>query len=102
MSARAAFLITLAALTGAGENAPASLPRPAFYLPLDGTTKAAIASGAPARRTEAHADPILTLVAAGERRFFPGRVGESYRVGDSPLAFAAAGNFRADEGSCGF
>ena len=80
----------------------AEVPNPMFYLPLDGSTTAAVAGGIPSPRFAGERDVILTLVRLQENRFAPGKVGQCYDVGDAPLVFQCAGNFRADEGACSF
>lgn len=77
-----------------------AVPDPIFYLPLDGSTRAAIAGGSDRARTRSAADPILTLLARERECFSPGKVGQCYDVGDTPLIFRAKGNFRPDEGTC--
>lgn len=81
---------------------PAELPKPIFYLPLEGSTSAALAGGRRAPRGAGQGDTILTLVDLQRPRFGPGKVGQGYDVQDSPLVFQATGNFRADEGTCSF
>jgi len=90
------ILLALVFLSAAAEE----LPKPIFYLPLDGTAAAAIAGGGRHPQDAVHAEPILALVEWRRTRFSPGRVGQCYDAGDSPLVFACAGNFRADEGAC--
>jgi beta-galactosidase len=80
----------------------AELARPILYLPLDGSTTAALAGGNPVPRLAGEADTILTLVNIERKRFAPGKVGECYDVDEAPLVFNCAGNFRADEGACSF
>ena len=80
----------------------ADLLEPIFYLPLDGSTTAAIARGEPRRRATTYGDPILTLLAEQRPRFGPGKVGPCYEVEDRALVFEAKGNFRPDEGTCAF
>jgi len=80
----------------------ADLPEPIFYLPLDGSTAAAIARGEPRPRPTTHGDLILTLLAEERSRFGAGKVGQCYEVEDAALVFEAEGNFRPDEGTCAF
>ena len=80
----------------------AQIPEPVLYLPLDGTTTAAIAGGVATPRLAGHEDPILTLVDLAAQHFRPGRVGQCYDADESPLVFRCAGNFRPDEGTCAF
>lgn len=80
----------------------AEIPRPTLYLPLDGHTAAALAGGSPYPQVAGEEDTILTLVGARKSRFSPGVVGQACDIGDSPLVFGAAGNFRPDEGTCAF
>jgi len=81
---------------------PAELPKPIFYLPLDGSTSATLAGGPRAPRIAGQADTILALIDLQRSSFGPGKVGRGYDVQDSPLVFPCAGNFRADEGTCSF
>lgn len=93
--------IMVASAFGASAS-PADVPNPILYLPLDGNTTAAVAEGAAAPRFAGQRDDILTLVSLQRQRLLPGKVGQCYDVGDSPLVFRCAGNFRADEGACSF
>ena len=93
----ALVLCGLGASVAAGE-----LPKPIFYLPLDGTTAAAIAGGEPHPRHAVATDVLLAIVGARRKAFLPGRVGLCYEVGDRPLEFQCRGNFRPDEGACSF
>lgn len=87
-----------------GLAAQAAPPRPTFYLPFEGTARAPLAggSGVPIRRSVGQSDTILDLLALGRERFVPGRVGLACDIGDQPLAYECAGNFRADEGTASF
>jgi hypothetical protein len=80
------------------------MPRPLFYLPLDGSTVASVAVGSaePVRRDKGNADTILELLSRERARFVAGRVGLAIDIRDEPLAFEAAGNFRSDEGTASF
>ena len=80
----------------------AEIAEPVLYLPLDGSTTAPIAGGVATPRLAGHEDPILTLIDLRAERFGPGRVGQCYDAGESPLVFRCAGNFRPDEGTCAF
>ncbi len=80
----------------------AELPKPIFYLPLDGTTTAAIAGGSPQAKRIARPDAILTLVDLASRRFSPGKAGQCCDLAVAGLTYPCAGNFRADEGACSF
>ena len=82
----------------------AGIPQPTFYLPLDGADSAAVAGGSrlPVRNTTSQTDTILELLARRGLRFVPGKVGRCVDIGDRPLVYECAGNFRADEGSCTF
>ncbi len=81
--------LVFACLAGAAVgDSPA--PKPIFYLPLDGTTDAAICGGA----GEAFQDEmILTLAQQGRKRYLPGKVGLCYQPDDAPLLYGAARNF---------
>lgn len=85
-------------------NALAAPPKPVFYLPFEGTTTAALAGGSPrpVRHVAGQTDTILQLLAREHPRFVTGPVGQGYDIGDQPLAYECAGNFRADEGSAAF
>ena len=93
--------VALVAALGAAAGA-ADLQKPIFYLPLDGTTVAAIAGGEAHPRHAVATDVLLAIVDARRKVFLPGRVGLCYEVGDRPLEFQCAGNFRPDEGACSF
>ncbi len=95
----AALLLGLAVM-----SARAEVPRPVFYLPLDGGTTAALAGGSatPVRQQSRQNDPILELLDLRKVRTVPGRVGPAHDIGDQPLVYECAGNFRADEGTCSF
>jgi beta-galactosidase len=80
----------------------AAVPQPAFYLPLDGSTRAAVAAGSPSAAFTTEPDVLFTLINMERKPFVPGRVGTAYEVGNSPLVYRCAGNFRPDEGSCSF
>lgn len=84
--------------------ASAEVPRPVFYLPLDGSTVASIAVGSaePIRRDKGNTDTILELLSHERERFTAGRVGLAIDIRDEPLVFEAAGNFRGDEGTASF
>ena len=75
------------------------LPKPIFYLPLDGTSTAAIAGGGRHPRHTSESDAILTLVELGRPQFAPGRVGQCSEARQAPLVFPCRGNFRPDEGA---
>lgn len=79
-------------------------PRPSFYLPLDSTTTATIAAGAagPIHNGTGPTDTILELLSLQGRQFAAGQVGQSFDLGDQPLVYECAGNFRPDEGTCSF
>ena len=76
------------------------LPKPIFYLPLDGSTRAAIAGGASRPQMAEQADMLLAVLAANQPRFKPGKVGQGCEVENAPLVFRSKGNFRPDEGTC--
>ena len=95
-------LVIAAATVLAGHLLGEELPKPVFYLPLDGSTTAAIAGGGRRPRLVGQEDVILMLAAMAKKDFGPGKVGLCYKVGDSPLVFRCAGNFRPDEGACSF
>ena len=82
----------------------AAPPQPSFYLPFEGSTSAALAGGsrAPVPNVTAPTDTILQLLSLQQPRFLPGKVGRCYDIGDQPLVYECAGNFRADEGTCSF
>lgn len=94
----------LAVVTCAMLVAPclAAIPRPTFYLPLDGTDIAAVAGGSrlPVRNVTGQTDTILELLSRRGARFAAGKVGQCVVIGDRPLVYECAGNFRADEGTC--
>jgi hypothetical protein len=90
-------MLAAAAATDSGE-----LPRPIFYLPLDGSTTAAIAAGNAYARETTSPESILTLVETQRPKFYPGRVGRCYEVGDTPLVFPSKGNLSAREGAISF
>ncbi|MBI2300622.1 MAG: hypothetical protein HYU66_17070, partial [Armatimonadetes bacterium] len=79
-------------------------PQPVFYLPFEGSATAPVAGGSPQpiRRSVGQSDTILDLLALGRERFVPGRVGRACDIGDQPLAYECAGNFRAAEGTASF
>ncbi|MEI6502532.1 MAG: LamG domain-containing protein, partial [Armatimonadota bacterium] len=85
-------------------GASAAVPPPVFYLPLDGSTVAAVSggSGEPIRRITGDADTILEQLARQRTQFVPGRVGQCLDLGDQPLVYECAGNFRSDEGTASF
>ena len=85
----------------AGTAPGGELPRPIFYLPLDGSTTAAIAGGRSTRETTS-LESILTLVETQRPKFYPGLAGRCYDVGDSPLVFSSKGNFSPREGTISF
>lgn len=68
--------------------AAVEIPQPIFYLPLEGSTTAALAAGSPVASFAAQRDPILSLVESRRNKFTPGQVGLCYDVNDAPLAFA--------------
>lgn len=82
--------------------AHAEVPQPAFYLPLDGSTRAVVAAGSPSAAFSTESDVLFTLLNMERKAFVPGRVGSAYEVGNSPLVYRCAGNFRPDEGTCSF
>src|SRR5271157_3020756 len=77
----------------------AEVPKPVFYLPLDGSTMAAIASGSPEPQHSVRADVILTLVDLTSHKFSPGKVGQCCDLDAAGLVYQCTGNFRADEGA---
>ncbi|MCX7049466.1 MAG: hypothetical protein NTX50_28770, partial [Candidatus Sumerlaeota bacterium] len=94
-------LLTLA-ITAAFPAMDDALPKPIFYLPLDGSTEAAVSGGASWESSTAHAEPILTLAEWRRTRFIAGKVGTCCEIADAPLVYRCAGNFRPDEGACAF
>ena len=76
----------------------AALPEPSLYLPFDGTSHAALATGRHQPITGESADALLELHQS-ERLFVSGRVGKALDAEDTPLFYAAAGNLRPDEGT---
>ncbi len=94
------LVVTCAALFYAASSTAAEIPRPIFYLPLDGSTRAAIAGGARRPQLVEQGDMILAALAAEQPQFKPGKVGLGYEVEDAALVFRAKGNFRPDEGTC--
>ncbi|MCC7492959.1 MAG: hypothetical protein IT204_11445 [Fimbriimonadaceae bacterium] len=92
------LLVGLLSLAGLA----AAVPEPRFYLPFEGTTTAAVAGGSPrpVRREVGQTDPALDYLAALADRFVEGPVGRGFDVGEQPLAYPLAGNFRPDEGTC--
>jgi hypothetical protein len=96
----------LVIVSGAMLAAPclAAVPQPTFYLPLDGTDHAAVAGGSrlPVRNVTGQTDTILELLSRRGARFVTGQVGQGVDIGDQPLVYECAGNFRADEGTCSF
>lgn len=99
--ARALHLVVLAAALA---STRAALPPPTFYLPFDASTTAALAGGVklPVRSVVGQADTILELLSLRQPRFVAGQVGRGYDIGDQPLVYECAGNFRAAEGACSF
>ena len=81
---------------------PAEPATPIFYLPLDGSTTAAVSGGEPTARLAGPGDPLLVVAGVAEPRFSPGRVGQCCEITVSPLVYSARGNFRPDEGTCSF
>jgi hypothetical protein len=75
-----------------------------FYLPLDATTTAAIAGGDAQSQHLGREldDSILMHADLMSRQFSPGKVGGCCDLSVAGLAYQCAGNFRADEGACGF
>ena len=90
------------ALGMALEPCVAQPPEPIFYLSFDGTTRAAPAGGQALPRPVGAEDTILTLLSLEISAFRPGKVGQGYRIVDTPLVYECEGNFRADEGTCAF
>ena len=96
MSYPTAFVCIGLFLTGGSD---AELPLPILYLPLDGTTTAAIAGGDPFPRQLIARETILTLADLEHRPFLPGKVGRCYEAERTPLVYQCAGNFDAAEGT---
>jgi len=63
-----ALVVLLASLCAASAQ---DIPKPLFYLPLDGSTSAAIAGGSPRPQFGSQPDSILTLVELQRERFSP-------------------------------
>ncbi len=75
------------------------LPKPIFYLPLDGTTDAAICGGT----GEALQDEMILAEAhRGRKRQPVGQVGQCYDADQAALLYGAEKNFHATEGTCAF
>lgn len=87
--------VTLLATTAAA----AELPRPVFYLPLDGSTTAALAGGSPYCQASTQRETLLMLADLQRQPFRAGKVGQGYDVEDASLVFRCDGNFRAEEGT---
>lgn len=75
-------------------QARAEVPQPAFYLPLDGSTRATVAAGSASAAFTTEPDVLFTLINMERNAFVPGRVGSAYEVGNSPLVYRCAGSFR--------
>jgi beta-galactosidase len=101
---RNAEISLILALVCSLKSSQAAPPQPTFYLPLDNSTVAALAGGArqPVRKVVGQTDTILELLSLRRPRFVAGKVGPGYDIGDQPLVYECAGNFRADEGTCSF
>ena len=89
-------------LLAIGRATGQELPKPTFYLPLDGSTVAAIAGGSSTPQFGGQPDSILTLVDRTQQRFAPGKVGQCHDMGSMPLIFRCDGNFHPDEGTASF
>jgi beta-galactosidase len=75
------------------------LPKPIFYLPMDGTTDAVICGGT----GEAFQDEIILAAAhQGGKRPPAGQVGQCYDADQAALLYGAAKNFSSTEGTCAF
>jgi beta-galactosidase len=86
-------------LLGTANALGAELPRPMFYLPLEGSTTAAVAGGSPYCQAGTQRETILTLVDLQRRAFREGKVGQGFEVENGPLVSRCDGNFRPDEGT---
>jgi len=74
-----------------------AVPEPRFYLPLDNTPRAARAGGLAVPLLTAERDPILA--ALGPQFAAAAKVAGGLDARSRGLAYSAAGNFRADEGT---
>jgi len=77
----------------------ADVPPPTFYLPLDTSTRACVASGRVDCLERVAKESLLTLVEQGRQRYFPGQVRQAYDPGGVALHYPSAGVFSPTAGA---
>lgn len=94
------FFVLISFMSHFGHVYGETIPKPIFYLPLDGNTSAIIANGNPlAKRLAGLSDVILNVVSKSKDSFKKGVVGQSYGIRDRALVYSCKGNFNPVEGT---